>query len=189
MTPDDVVDLVTPLAGLRWPDWRYQDLLMPADLEPAANRLALAGQSSCALLARAAWRLLGCAHPILTRPYRVGRAVSDVVEIARDAGAWHDATDPGRPEVGDVVLVGEDGHEHVYLVTALYGLPGEGWRVHSVDGGQGYRGAGILARTRTWPSWADRWWDVVDPEPLAPALTRPVRGWAETARVVGYSAA
>lgn len=180
LTLDTLDDYLATLDGLRYPDPRYITLLMPAPLEPAANRAALAGQSSCALLARAIWRELGCAHPILAAPYRIGHAVSDVVQIALDAGAWHEPEDDGYPGPGDVLLVGDPGHEHVAIVRTVDLIHGDGIRVESIDGGQGMRGAGIERRTRLWPSWATSWRDVNDL-----GLDRPVRGWAETARVVG----
>lgn len=185
MDRDQIVSLVTPLDGLRWPDHRYIDLLMPAEIESSATRQALAGQSSCALLARAVWRLAGCSHPILAAPYRIGRAVSDVVEIATDAGAWHEPGDGEMPGAGDVLLVGDPGHEHVAILVSVEATVGlGGWTVRSVDGGQGAHGAGIAARTRTWPGWSTRWLDVVDPTPWAPTMTRPVRGWADSMRVL-----
>lgn len=178
MTRDDVVSLASSFVGLRWPDPSYVELLMPRALEPQANRAALVLQSSCALLVRALWRQLGCAHPILASPYRVGHAVSDVVAIASAAHAWH-GTD-GTPGPGDVVLVGEVGHEHVYVVTSLEATHGDGMHVCSVDGGQGPHSTAIEARRRVWPSWSSSWRDVNDI-----GSDRPVRGWAETMRIVG----
>ena len=173
-----LVRLATEADGLRYPDPRYVDLLMPAGIEPPANRAALAGQSSCALLVRALLRACGCTHPFLLRPYRVGRAVSDVIQIARDAGAWHEPGDAERPAAGDAVIVGAPGHEHAYVVTAVRSHA-PGWRVDSIDGGQGAHGAGIAARTRSWPDWAREWVDVVDAGAGAPEMARPVRGWAD----------
>ena len=181
VTRDDVVSLALSCDGWRWPDLRYVEFLMPAAIESAATRAALANMSSCALFVRALWRHLGCAHPILAAPYRVGHAVSDVIQIARDAGAWHGTE--GTPGLGDVVLVGKEGHEHVYVVTGLDATHGDGMHVESVDGGQGLHGAAIERRTRLWPTWADRWRDVNDL-----GSDRPVRGWAESLRVaIGFA--
>ena len=89
------------------PSPAYVELLMPASIETPANRAAarlaapysagghtIRPWSSCALFARALWRLAGSAHPILAAPYRVGHAVSDVIEIARDRAAWHEPDEP-----------------------------------------------------------------------------------------------
>lgn len=178
-TRDDVVAFVAPLAGLRWPSPQYIELLMPAAIEPEANRQALSGQSSCALLARAVWRELGCAHPLLRQPYRIGHAVGDVVQVATDLGAWHAPGDGETPSPGDVLLVGDVGHEHVAVLTALDATHGDGMHVASVDGGQGPHGAGIEARARVWPSWSSSWRDVTDL-----GADRPVRGWADSSRVL-----
>lgn len=194
MDRDQIVALALSFDGLRAPDPRYVELLMPAAIETDANRAAarlsapvrlqsgatLRPWSSCGLFARSLWRLAGCAHPILAAPYRIGRAVSDVIEIARDAGAWHEPDEPVEPEAGDVVIVGDPGHEHVLVVTSVTPRFGEGAAdATSIDGGQGAYGCAIARRTRFWPAWASAWRDINDL-----GIDRPVRGWAETMRVV-----
>lgn len=195
MDRDQIVALALSFDGLAAPSPAYVELLMPAAVETPANRAAarlpapvrlrggamLRPWSSCGLFARAVWRLAGCAHPILARPYRVGHAVSDVIEIARDAGAWHEPDEPLEPGPGDVVVVGDPGHEHVLVVASVAPRFGEGSAdVESIDGGQGLHGCGIARRTRFWPSWATDWRDVNDL-----GCDRPVRGWADSMRVVG----
>lgn len=191
MDRDQIVALALSLDGLAAPDPRYVDLLMPAAIEPSANRaearretpLTLPGGrvvqpwSSCALLVRAMWRECGCAHPILLRPYRSGRAMADLVEIARDAGALRDPRDPGQPAAGDAVIVGDATHLHAYLVTAVRDHA-PGYRVDSIDGGQ-RGGTAIAARTRSWPGWSREWVDVVDAGAGAPGLARPVYRWVD----------
>lgn len=194
MDRDSFVALALSFDGLAAPHPRYVELLMPAAIETPANRAAarLAAPysasghvvrpwSSCALFARALWRLAGSAHPILATPYRVGHAVSDVIEVATDAGAWHEPDEPVQPDAGDVVLVGDPGHEHVLVVTSVAPRFGEGSAdVESIDGGQGPYSCAIARRTRHWPAWATAWRDVNDL-----GSDRPVRGWAETGRVCG----
>ena len=195
MDRDQIVALALSFDGLAAPHPRYVELLMPAAIETDANRAAarlsapvrlqsgavLRPWSSCALLVRAVWRLAGCAHPILAAPYRIGRAVSDVIEIARDAGAWHEPDEPLEPGPGDVVIVGDPGHEHVLIATSVVPRFGEGSAdVESIDGGQGPYGCAIARRTRFWPAWSDRWRDINDL-----GIDRPVRGWADTMRVCG----
>jgi hypothetical protein len=105
---------------------RYLDLIAPNETPERAAEMA--GMWGCALVARGILRAF-ITHPIFAAPYRDRRAMSDLVDIARDAGALHP---PSRvPEPGDFVIVGggEDGGgpEHVYMA-----LPdGDG-----VDGGQ-----------------------------------------------------
>ncbi len=194
MDRDSFVALALSFDGLRAPEPAYVELLMPARVETPANlaaaRLAapysagghtIRPWSSCALFVRSLWRLAGCDHPILAQPYRTGHAVSDVIEIARDAGAWHEPDEPVQPEPGDVVLVGDPGHEHVLVVTSVTPRFGEGSAdVESIDGGQGPNACAIARRTRTWPAWATAWRDVNDL-----GSDRPVRGWAETGKVCG----
>ena len=194
LTLDTLDDFLDTLNGLHAPDPRDVDLLMPREVETDANRAAarlaapvtlpsgvvLKPCSSCALLVRAVWRLLGCAHPSLAAPSRSGHAVSDVIEIAQAAGAWHELDDGATPGPFAAVLVGEVGHEHFYLVRTLDPTHGDGMRVASTDGGQGPHSCAIEARTRTWPSWSDRWRDLNDL-----GCDRPVRGWADTAKVLG----
>ena len=194
MDRDQIVALALSFDGLAAPHPRYVELLMPAAIETPANRSAarlaapytaggrlIRPWSSCGLFARAVWRLAGCAHPILAAPYRIGRAVSDVIEIARDAGAWHEPDEPLEPGPGDVVIVGDPGHEHVLIATSVVPRFGEGSAdVESIDGGQGPYGCAIARRTRFWPAWSDRWRDINDL-----GIDRPVRGWADTMRVCG----
>lgn len=147
------------LAGLSYADPRtraaYGELLMPETCEPPQARLDLRTQSSCGLLARALLRTFGCQHPILRAPYRIGAAIADVDQIARDAGAWHAPTDAYVPGVGDIVRLA--GPEHVLIVegfgdevddgSIMYETGGV---VSSVDGGQGAHGAAIARCERTW---------------------------------------
>jgi hypothetical protein len=193
LTLDTIDAYLDTLVGLHAPDERYVELLMPAAIEPPENRAAarqaapitlhdgtvVRPWSSCALLVRAVWRLLGVQHPILAAPYRSGHAVSDVETIARDLGAWHEPDDPTTPTPLAAVLVGDVGHEHVYLARTLDPLHGAGMHVTSLDGGQGPNGCAIETRARLWPSWSDRWRDVNDL-----GLGRPVRGWADTGRML-----
>lgn len=196
MDRDQIVALALSFDGLRAPSPAYVELLMPAAVETDANRAAarlatpvrlpsgamLRPWSSCGLFARALWRLAGCSHPILARPYRVQHAVSDVIDIARDLGALHTPDEPLEPGPGDVVIVGAAGHEHVLVATSVVPRFGEGHAdVESIDGGQGLYSCGIARRTRTWENWATAWQDVNDL-----GLRRPVRWWAETAKVCGW---
>lgn len=93
-----------------------------ADLTDAKACAAALQQSSCALRARRViqtWLSRMGLRPlaILEDPYRQGRAVSDVEEIGRAAGAW---CAPGRaPLLGDFATILSP--THVLAVTAIDG--------------------------------------------------------------------
>lgn len=111
------------------PDVRdtWLDLVAPDESEQM--RTAMLGMNGCALLVRGLWRQAGVRHAALTSPYRIGMAVADVVQIAKDAGAWRQGSD-GQPDVGDVFLI--DNPEHVGTVVERP----DDTTIRSVDGGQ-----------------------------------------------------
>lgn len=142
-----IIGHLRPLAGLRDPSPDYRDAIIASDRDRSdpVRRGQLGAMSSCALLVRATWAACGVRHPILEAPYRTGRAMSDVVQIGREAGALLPLT--ARPRPGDAVVV--TGGEHALTVTAW-----EGDTLHSIDGGQGPGGRAILSRDRPWrPGW------------------------------------
>lgn len=116
---DYAESLVGACARCPRPD-EYARALFPHDDGVTAARFSV-GMSSCALFALACWRAVGLPHPYLSQPYasRIGRAVSDVVEIARSCGAWrgHDETLSSGLCAGDVILMGPP--EHVAVVTSV----------------------------------------------------------------------
>lgn len=121
-------DLALSVDGLGGaPDTRdaYLELIGPNESEQM--RRDMLQMNGCALTVRGLWRRAGVQHSLLTRPYRVGMAVADVVQIAKDADAWRTS---GEPLVGDVFLV--DNLEHVGTVIERP----TGSSVISVDGGQ-----------------------------------------------------
>jgi hypothetical protein len=85
----------------------YIDLIAPT--ETAQLKTSMAKMSGCALVCRGLLRQAGWSHTVLSRPYRIGRAVSDVVEIAKSASRW--ATDRFVIGVGDIVLLGRNGYQ------------------------------------------------------------------------------
>lgn len=180
-----VAALAASLAGLSAasdPD-RYADTLAgPAD-GPQFRRDVL-GQSCCALLVLAIWRLLGCTHELLRAAYVDGRAMGNVETIARAFGAWRKPNEDDGPGVGDAVrVVDERGDQHVFTVIA-FGEAADGrWRLTSIDGGQGEHGAGVLQRTRTWHidehgALIDEV-DAIPGDPRAPFARRRVEGYVD----------
>jgi hypothetical protein len=158
---------------------QYLDLIAPQEVETPEMRQSMAEMSSCALVVRGLWRKMGCTHEILTRPYRIGRAMSDIVEIARSLDAWRSPLEDNGPYVGDAVIVGEDPRLHVFTIVEINDVGNEKWAVVSVDGGQGVKGAGILQRTRSWCVLKNALFDSVDPSPGGPGLGRPVYGYVD----------
>ena len=104
----------------------YLDLLFPFDT-PSAQKAYGDKMSSCALAALAWLRCWGLDDPELSQPYRIGRAVADVVTIAQRHAAW--CGPDTVPELGDVVLV--QSPEHVFCCLGI-----EDGVCTSVDGGQ-----------------------------------------------------
>ena len=153
---------------------RYLDLLA-GGVETPAMRGSMAQMSSCALTVRGLWRALGCSSPILARPYRIGRAIADVIEIATVAGAWRTGSDGDTPGVGDAVIVGVNPRLHAYTVIAGSTLDGVTWAIESIDGGQGLGGTTIKRKRRTYShDAAGALWDVLDD-----GTRRRVYGWAD----------
>ena len=117
----------------------YRDTIAPGETRARADEMAL--MSSCALTCRAILRRF-IRHPILEQPYRVRRAVSDLVEIATEAHAL--SRGARSPEPGDMLIVGggEDGggSEHAWTVLDVVANPGyeptPGLLITGLDGGQ-----------------------------------------------------
>ncbi|MGK4002702.1 hypothetical protein WMF31_08765 [Sorangium sp. So ce1036] len=120
----------------------YLDLIAAG--EERQRALEMGAMSGCALVVRGMWRRLGVHHPILRAPYRTGRAVADLVEIAAASHALVEVRErlPALHE-GDVVIVGGGpeygGPEHVWtaLDVTAQGYPDETTAlIRGLDGGQ-----------------------------------------------------
>lgn len=168
-------------------------LLLPFDPPAKALHYLASGKSTCALTTRGYNLLLGSVHDVLLAPYlpRDGKAVSDVVTIARGGGAWR-TPEPGHlPHPADVVLIGHadergrpdpaycrgtNATEHVLIVTRL-----DGDLLESVDGGQ----PGIERRTRRVVRIGRELWLAHTDHGLGPdgrpLVGRRVVGWQDTA--------
>jgi hypothetical protein len=107
----------------------FLDLIAP--VETSSTRSSMSRMSTCALAVLGMWRLYGIDDDVLWKPYRVGHAVTEVVEVAKHHNSWLPANTV--PEIGDVVLIGGQGggNEHVLTVT-----DSSHNRITSVDGGQ-----------------------------------------------------
>ncbi|AUX33188.1 MULTISPECIES: hypothetical protein [Sorangium] len=138
-----LVELARSLDGVGMTSSAVDYLKLIGDGETLSRARELATLSGCALTVRGMWRRAGVDHPILCTPYRTGRAVTDLVEIALDSQALVEARDE-LPVVypGDVVIVGGLGYggpEHVWTVLDA---TGQGYPdattsiVTGLDGGQ-----------------------------------------------------
>lgn len=107
--------------------------------------------SSCALVVRSLWRLLG-ARGALAVPYVSGSAMQVLQQFARSCGALQDIRsradfDRANVRAGDVVFINRGTSQHVFTVIERTGST-----FKSIDGGQGGDNdgmcCGIKRRTR-----------------------------------------
>lgn len=164
---------------------RYLDLI--ASGEDPRKQSAMAKMSGCALVVAAIWRHLGVAHPSLNPPYKIGTAVSRLVQIASEKKAWKRAERSGLPLPGDMVLIGNNtpdgGVEHVFTVTSV--SIGGRTLLESVDGGQ--RDAlglqCVRAKKRVWHGGRD--FGLASNDPGAQLVSgRKIIGWADVEALV-----
>jgi hypothetical protein len=139
----------------------------PADLRRGLRACpSVDGQcilSSCALVVRSLWRLLGARDVftdsrgqrlhLLDPPYRAGSAMVVLRRYAELSGALHTIAsradlDRANPQKGDAVFINRGNSQHVFTIVER-----SGDRFVSVDGGQSGRGDGgccaIHRRERT----------------------------------------
>lgn len=128
---------------------RYLRLVAPG--EPPGVADAMMRMSGCALVVRGLWREAGIRHSLLDSRYRVGMAVSDIMQIAHESSAIR--SQDTTPQPGDVVLVGgrEEGPEHVYTVLRViaqdWPAPQSTW-LEALDGGQRDEAGAQICRVR-----------------------------------------
>ncbi len=169
---------------------KYLDLVGPGETKEI--RQAMLGMSGCALTVAGIWRRVGIKHAKLAPPYKNGSAVSRLISIAREVGAWVPFKNGLVPTPADMVLVGDNtqagGVEHVYTIVAILDET-----IHSVDGGQRTRrldaktGKGfqaIYGKTRVWKKDRDIVFAGTDPG-AAVAGGRKIYGWVDAAKLEG----
>ena len=132
-----LLDIATATVGLSFSEptrERYVAALF--DDEPAVRGYSMAqAMSSCALLVRACWRKFGLTDRRLVAPYVPGQVFSDLVAMAREAGAWRAPGLIDSVEPGDCIMV--TGPEHVLIVESTSSEDDGGVDViTSIDGGQ-----------------------------------------------------
>ncbi len=193
MTPDELAAFRAACVSLL-EGWRGLDAAGPmapdyldiiAHGERPQRRAEMAVMSSCGLVMRRYLDLVLAAAPARLRaPYVTGRAIEDLADVAREAGA---ALPPGAlPEGGDVVIVRAP--EHAFGVVSCTLLPDGNAELQSVEGGE-RDGAGheqIGPRGRLWTPRDGGWTDVaLDPE----CVRQVVAVWSLEALAARFGAA
>lgn len=123
----------------------YYDAVMPHDTPSfqANNGIPFGegGLSSCAMYMRSTLDRLGLVDARFNGPYeaRVSYAISDILNLARENGAyvdWGNGEGVPPPKPGDILHIGgltDNGFEHMGMLT---GIESDGTTWHTVDGGQ-----------------------------------------------------
>lgn len=135
----DVADLTS--AGAT--EEEYEEFLFPYDTE--INQTDFAdGMYSCALTILGKWRQMRVPAPELEGPYRarIGKAMTDVKEIARRYGALCDGNLMGGYDLdqGDAFVVGVGNNLHAILVCDVTSDEKGRTILDVVEGGQGSKG-------------------------------------------------
>lgn len=125
---------------------RYLEVMAgPEDRDAQMTNYFMAGPSTCALFARGVWRISGVESGILSSRYRIGHAVSDLVEIARAHNAWH--SNPVTIEKGDVFILNNPEHVCVVISDVVEGMPNT-IVFDTVEGGQAPNSSYVRRFTR-----------------------------------------
>lgn len=140
MERQTIVDMALSVVGLganpKFPEKKlaYVELIAPG--ETLGKIRDMIQMSGCGLTVAGIWRKAGVKHYKINTPYIVGTGVSRLVTLAHKVNAWIPYHPTLRPQLGDMVLVGDNGEggvEHVFTVVAA-STNGEDFE--SVDGGQ-----------------------------------------------------
>lgn len=172
---DNAVRLATAYVGCTQEDpATWLDLLMGPNDAGLESYFLDQKTSSCALVVRGFWRRLDIQHPRLDKRYVSGKAVEDVVQIAKDLNAWVTPTIQVLPQAGDWIV--DTANEHVWTVSDSG--PGT---YRGVDGGQrtsDFKHQAIKEVTREilWDSGS--LWDHPDGHP-----SRRLLGWVDCDRL------
>ncbi len=161
----------------------YVSFTTPGDT--SVNQAEFATQSGCGLVVGGIWRATGVWASQLYAPYanQIGQAISRLITIAQNAGAYVPYTSSSAPSPGDMVLLDASGSDtHVYTVLTI--TPGTGnvqYSLTSVDGGQvdtsGFET--ILQKSRTWSNGQD----TVAAQGANPQSTRPISAWIDITKL------
>ncbi|WP_437489497.1 hypothetical protein WME75_10825 [Sorangium sp. So ce1014] len=183
------VEIARSLAGLsadpKSPKARREYLDLVASEEEPHRASDMARMSGCGLVVAGLWRRLGLEHPLLCAPYKVGTAISRLVEVARARGAWRPYRQGAIPLPGDAVLVGDGSKsevEHFYVVLGV--ATNHRVMIASMDGGQRVDGhQAILPKKRVWVGGRDV---VIDGKDPGAELVggRKIVGWVDVQSLI-----
>ena len=133
-TEQEIIDFLESILPLTREE--VTELIFPHDTVAWRTAYIKSNVSTCALVSMAYLRFLGFSAPELDKPYQkqIGMAISNIVTIGRREKAWLTGKDLlSFPEIGDIVLIGTNGNEHVLNVT---GVSDGNSLLLSTDGGQ-----------------------------------------------------
>ena len=128
------------------------DFIFPFDTPAWRKEYMKSNVSTCAITSMAYFRFLGLTDPELVKPYQkqMGMAVANIVTVSRRHKAWLTGSDLlSFPEVGDIVLIGSGGSEHVTNIVSIDAATGI---LGGVDGGQS-NSSTIAFRERIMVTW------------------------------------
>lgn len=101
--------------------------------ETPAVMADMATLSTCGLTVRGLWRVFGMSDPRLEAPYAPGSVITNLVAMAKEAGAWSEQWER-RCEVGDMIYVSNPDHVGT-VIEAKDGAADGSWSIVTVDGG------------------------------------------------------
>lgn len=128
MTAPSLISLACSVLNFSAPSADYRNLICLNDRDRPSDMMLMSG---CGLVVRGLLKRGGCQHEILSKPYRIGAAIADCIEIARDADCL-DRSSGIKP--GTILIVNNPVHIFT-VVETHYDESGKGLIV-SVDGGQ-----------------------------------------------------
>lgn len=134
---------------------RYLNVIMRPSDDNGRMRNYYAGStppSTCALFALGCLRLAGFKDNVVTAPYQIGQAVTDVVRFGQAHKAWKEPDQvDGKFKEGSIIIVYGRYAEHVMVCTSdsRETTAGSGvYSVDSVEGGQSPDSSGIKSFIR-----------------------------------------
>jgi len=135
----------------------YLDLIMspgdkalpPGQLEWKTDYFLAQDTYSCALFGAAVLREAGLVESELQEAYKPGHAYANLKSVAVKYAAWVEGTDPGLPDIGDMVFQAEFSNPGATRhVTVLTSAPVVGEATDTMNGGQEPFGPWVYSQSR-----------------------------------------
>jgi len=155
----------------------YMSIIAPGETPSTQGEMCT--MSSCGLTVAGIWRACGYRGPALNAPYQIGSALSRLIDIGQDTGAYIPYSAGVSPKPGDMVLLG--GEAHVYTVVSVSSEADGTTLIHSVDGGYPSGGTGPGSDCNAIAATQHRWRDGQDTDPY---LTRPILAVIDVTQVI-----